>query len=150
MIDSIIDLLNNFLNKFNKKNVTVIVLLFIIIFVYSLRANAINLSSNYASDLESQITNIPNNQLSNTSFITNVPVSVLTIEGEGKSIKITYVTLVNLISGEFIVDLSQYEEFSSIRTKNFFLPGQYKVDVTIVDSVLLMEFERTVGDYNKR
>ena len=74
----------------------------------------------------------------------------MTIEGEGKSIKITYVTLVNLISGEFIVDLSQYEEFSSIRTENFFLPGQYKVDVTIVDSVLIMEFERTVGDYNKR
>ena len=100
--------------------------------------------------MESQITNIPNDQLSNTSFITNVPVSIYTIEGEGKSIKITYVTLVNLISGEFIVDLSDYEEVNSVRTRNFFLPGQYKVYVTIVDSVLVMEFERTVGEYNKR
>ena len=149
-MDSIINTLNILLNKFNKKNVTVIVLLFLLISVYSLRANALNLGSNYASDLESQITNIPNDQLSNTSFITNVPVSVYTIEGEGKSIKITYVTLVNLISGEFIVDLSDYEEFNSVRTRNFFLPGQYKVYVTIVDSVLVMEFERTVGEYNKR
>ena len=59
MIDSIITFFTNFLNKFNKKNVTVLFLLLVFLSVYSLRANAMNLSSEYASDLESDIQNIP-------------------------------------------------------------------------------------------
>ena len=84
MIDSIITVITNALNKFNKKNVTVLFLLFVFLSVYSLRANAINLSTEYASNLESDIENIPNDQLSNTTFLTDVPVSVLTIEGNEK------------------------------------------------------------------
>ena len=112
MIDSIITFFTNFLNKFNKKNVTVLFLLLVFLSVYSLRANAMNLSSEYASDLESDIQNIPQDQLYNTTFLTDVPVSVLTIEGNGKSIVVTYVTLVNLISGEFVIDLSNNNEFN--------------------------------------
>ena len=62
MIDSIITSLTDLLNKFNKKNVTVLFLLLVFLSVYSLRANAMNLSSEYASDLESAIQNIPQDQ----------------------------------------------------------------------------------------
>ena len=52
MIDSILRKGNNILNKLNKKNVTAIVLVFLLLFVFSLRYNAINLSNQYTSDLE--------------------------------------------------------------------------------------------------
>ena len=144
MIDSIITSLTDFLNKFNKKNVTVLFLLLVFLSVYSLRANAMNLSSEYASDLESAIQNIPQDQLYNTTFLTDVPVSVFTIEENGKSIVITYVTLVNLISGEFIIDLSNNDEFNSVVVEHYFLPGPYKVFVTIENDVLFLSYERDI------
>ena len=144
MIDSIITSLTDFLNKFNKKNVTVLFLLLVFLSVYSLRANAMNLSSEYASDLESAIQNIPQDQLYNTTFLTDVPVSVFTIEENEKSIVITYVTLVNLISGEFIIDLSNNDEFNSVVVEHYFLPGPYKVFVTIENDVLFLSYERDI------
>ena len=144
MIDSIITFFTNFLNKFNKKNVTVLFLLLVFLSVYSLRANAMNLSSEYASDLESDIQNIPQDQLYNTTFLTDVPVSVLTIEGNGKSIVVTYVTLVNLISGEFVIDLSKNNEFNSIVVEHYFLPGTYEVSVTIENNVLFLSYARDI------
>ena len=144
MIDSIITSLTDLLNKFNKKNVTVLFLLLVFLSVYSLRANAMNLSSEYASDLESAIQNIPQDQLYNTTFLTDVPVSVFTIEENGKSIVITYVTLVNLISGEFIIDLSNNDEFNSVVVEHYFLPGPYKVFVTIENDVLFLSYERDI------
>ena len=144
MIDSIITSLTDLLNKFNKKNVTVLFLLLVFLSVYSLRANAMNLSSEYASDLESAIQNIPQDQLYNTTFLTDVPVSVLTIEENGKSIVITYVTLINLISGEFIIDLSNNDEFNSVVVEHYFLPGPYKVFVTIENDVLFLSYERDI------
>jgi hypothetical protein len=145
MIDSILRKGNNILNKLNKKNVTVIVLVFLLLFVFSLRYNAINLSTQYASDLEFEIHNIPKDQLYNASFIHEVPVSILTVEGNGKSIEIKYVTLVNLISGKHYIDLSDYDNFDSIETKNYYLPGKYTVYVTIEDDVLQLEYERYIG-----
>ena len=103
-----------------------------------------NLSSEYASDLESAIQNIPQDQLYNTTFLTDVPVSVLTIEENGKSIVITYVTLINLISGEFIIDLSNNDEFNSVVVEHYFLPGPYKVFVTIENDVLFLSYERDI------
>ena len=144
MIDSIITVITNALNKFNKKNVTVLFLLFVFLSVYSIRANAINLSTEYASNLESDIENIPNDQLSNTTFLTDVPVSVLTIEGNEKSIVVTYVTLVNLISGEIVIDLSDYDEFNSIVAEHYFLPGPYEVTVTIENDVLFLSYARDI------
>ena len=144
MIDSIITSLTDLLNKFNKKNVTVLFLLLVFLSVYSLRANAMNLSSEYASDLESAIQNIPQDQLYNTTFLTDVPVSVFTIEENEKSIVITYVTLVNLISGEFIIDLSNNDEFNSVVVEHYFLPGPYKVFVTIENDVLFLSYERDI------
>ena len=144
MIDSIITFFTNFLNKFNKKNVTVLFLLLVFLSVYSLRANAMNLSSEYASDLEFDIQNIPQDQLYNTTFLTDVPVSVLTIEGNGKSIVVTYVTLVNLISGEFVIDLSNNNEFNSIVVEHYFLPGTYEVSVTIENDVLFLSYARDI------
>ena len=145
MIDSILRKGNNILNKLNKKNVTAIVLVFLLLFVFSLRYNAINLSNQYTSDLEFEIRNIPKDQLYNASFIHEVPVSILTVEGNGKSIEIKYVTLVNLISGKHYVDLSDYDNFDSIETKNYYLPGKYTVYVTIEDNVLRLEYERYIG-----
>ena len=145
MIDSILRKGNNILNKLNKKNVTAIVLVFLLLFVFSLRYNAINLSNQYTSDLEFEIRNIPKDQLYNASFIHKVPVSILTVEGNGKSIEIKYVTLVNLISGKHYVDLSDYDNFDSIETKNYYLPGKYTVYVTIEDNVLRLEYERYLG-----
>ena len=145
MIDSILRKGNNILNKLNKKNVTAIVLVFLLLFVFSLRYNAINLSTQYASDLEFEIRNIPKDQLYNASFIHKVPVSILTVEGNGKSIEIKYVTLVNLISGKHYIDLSDYDNFDSIETKNYYLPGKYTVYVTIEDDVLQLEYERYIG-----
>ena len=144
MIDSIITSLTDLLNKFNKKNVTVLFLLLVFLSVYSLRANAMNLSSEYASDLESAIQNIPQDQLYNTTFLTDVPVSVFTIEENEKSIVITYVTLINLISGEFIIDLSNNDEFNSVVVEHYFLPGPYKVFVTIENDVLFLSYERDI------
>ena len=103
-----------------------------------------NLSSEYASDLESDIQNIPQDQLYNTTFLTDVPVSVLTIEGNGKSIVVTYVTLVNLISGEFVIDLSNNNEFNSIVVEHYFLPGTYEVSVTIENNVLFLSYARDI------
>ena len=100
MIDSILRKGNNLLNKLNRKNVTVITFILILVFVTSLRANAINLSTEYTEDLEFQIRNIPSDQLYNSSFVHEVPVSILRVEGNGKSIDVKYVTLVNLISGK--------------------------------------------------
>ncbi len=145
MIDSILRKGNNILNKLNKKNVTAIVLVFLLLFVFSLRYNAINLSTQYASDLEFEIRNIPKDQLYNASFLHEVPVSILTVEGNGKSIEIKYVTLVNLISGKHYIDLSDYDNFDSIETKNYYLPGKYTVYVTIEDDVLQLEYERYIG-----
>ena len=145
MIDSILRKGNNILNKLNKKNVTAIVLVFLLLFVFSLRYNAINLSNQYTSDLEFEIRNIPKDQLYNASFIHEVPVSILTVEGNGKSIEIKYVTLVNMISGKHYVDLSDYDNFDSIETKNYYLPGKYTVYVTIEDNVLRLEYERYIG-----
>jgi len=145
MIDSILRKGNVLLNKLNKKNVTAIVLVFLLLFVFSLRYNAINLSTQYTSDLESKIRNIPKDQLYNASFTHEVPVSILTVEGNGKSIEIKYVTLVNLISGKHYVDLSDYDNFDSIETKNYYLPGKYTVYVTIEDNVLRLEYERYIG-----
>lgn len=108
-----------------------------------------NLSSQYSSDLESDIENIPTNQLSNTTFFSDVPVSIYTIEGNEKSIIITYVTLINLISGEYEIDLSDHDEFNSVEVQNYYLPGTYKVYVTIENDILILLFERSVGDYNK-
>ena len=65
MIDSILRKGNNILNKLDKKNVTAITLVFLLLFVFSLRYNAINLSNQYTSDLESKIRNIPKDQLYN-------------------------------------------------------------------------------------
>ena len=134
----------NILNKFNKKNVTVLFLLFVFLSVYSLRANAINLSTEYALNLESDIENIPKDQLYNTTFLTDVPVSVFTIEGNEKSIVVTYVTLVNLISGEIVIDLSNYDEFNSIVVDHYFLPGPYEITVTIENDVLFLSYERDI------
>lgn len=134
----------NILNKFNKKNVTVLFFLFVFLSVYSLRANAINLSTEYALNLESDIENIPKDQLYNTTFLTDVPVSVFTIEGNEKSIVVTYVTLVNLISGEIVIDLSNYDEFNSIVVDHYFLPGPYEVTVTIENDVLFLSYERDI------
>ena len=145
MIDSILRKGNNILNKLNKKNVTAIVLVFLLLFVFSLRYNAINLSNQYTSDLEFEIRNIPKDQLYNASFIHEVPVSILTVEGNGKSIEIKYVTVVNLISGKHYIDLSDYDNFDSIETKNYYLPGKYTVYVTIEDNVLRLEYERYIG-----
>ena len=145
MIDSILRKGNVLLNKLNKKNVTAIVLVFLLLFVFSLRYNAINLSNQYTSDLEFEIRNIPKDQLYNASFIHEVPVSILTVEGNGKSIEIKYVTLVNLISGKHYIDLSDYDNFDSIETKNYYLPGKYTVYVTIEDNVLRLEYERYLG-----
>ena len=145
MIDSILRKGYNILNKLNKKNVTAIVLVFLLLFVFSLRYNAINLSNQYTSDLEFEIRNIPKDQLYNASFIHEVPVSILTVEGNGKSIEIKYVTLVNLISGKHYIDLSDYDNFDSIETKNYYLPGKYTVYVTIEDNVLRLEYERYIG-----
>jgi len=145
MIDSILRKGNNILNKLNKKNVTAIVLVLLLLFVFSLRYNAINLSNQYTSDLEFEIRNIPKDQLYNASFIHEVPVSILTVEGNGKSIEIKYVTLVNLISGKHYIDLSDYDNFDSIETKNYYLPGKYTVYVTIEDNVLRLEYERYLG-----
>ncbi len=149
MIDSILRKGNNILNKLNKKNVTAIVLVFLLLFVFSLRYNAINLSNQYTSDLEFEIRNIPKDQLYNASFIHKVPVSILTVEGNGKSIEIKYVTLVNLISGKHYIDLSDYDNFDSIETKNYYLPGKYTVYVTIEDDVLQLEYERYIGRLGK-
>ena len=145
MIDSILRKGNNLLNKLNRKNVTVITFILILVFVTSLRANAINLSTEYTEDLEFQIRNIPSDQLYNSSFVHEVPVSILTVEGNGKSIDVKYVTLVNLISGIHSIDLSDFDEFNSIETKNYYLPGTYTVYVTIEDDVLLLEYERYLG-----
>ena len=145
MIDSILRKGNNLLNKLNRKNVTVIIFILIHVFVTSLRANAINLSTDYTEDLEFQIRNIPSDQLYNSSFVHEVPVSIFTVEGNGKSIDVKYVTLVNLISGIHSIDLSDFDEFNSIETKNYYLPGTYTVYVTIEDDVLLLEYERYLG-----
>ena len=145
MIDSILRKGNNLLNKLNRKNVTVIIFILILVFVTSLRANAINLSTDYTEDLEFQIRNIPSDQLYNSSFVHEVPVSIFTVEGNGKSIDVKYVTLVNLISGIHPIDLSDFDEFNSIETKNYYLPGTYTVYVTIEDDVLLLEYERYLG-----
>ena len=145
MIDSILRKGNNLLNKLNRKNVTVIIFILILVFVTSLRANAINLSTDYTEDLEFQIRNIPSDQLYNSSFVHEVPVSIFTVEGNGKSIDVKYVTLVNLISGIHSIDLSDFDEFNSIETKNYYLPGTYTVYVTIEDDVLLLEYERYLG-----
>ena len=145
MIDSILRKGNNLLNKLNRKNVTAITFILIHVFVTSLRANAINLSTDYTEDLEFQIRNIPSDQLYNSSFVHEVPVSIFTVEGNGKSIDVKYVTLVNLISGIHSIDLSDFDEFNSIETKNYYLPGTYTVYVTIEDDVLLLEYERYLG-----
>ena len=145
MIDSILRKGNKLLNKLNRKNVTVITFILILVFVTSLRANAINLSTEYTEDLEFQIRNIPSDQLYNSSFVHEVPVSIFTVEGNGKSIDVKYVTLVNLISGIHSIDLSDFDEFNSIETKNYYLPGTYTVYVTIEDDVLLLEYERYLG-----
>ena len=145
MIDSILRKGNDILNKLNRKNVTVIIFILILVFVTSLRANAINLSTEYTEDLEFQIRNIPSDQLYNSSFVHEVPVSIFTVEGNGKSIDVKYVTLVNLISGIHSIDLSDFDEFNSIETKNYYLPGTYTVYVTIEDDVLLLEYERYLG-----
>ena len=145
MIDSILNKGNVLLNKLNKKNVSVILFILIAVFIFSLRANAINLSTEYTSDLESNIRNIPSDQLYNTSFVHEVPVSIFTIEGNGKSIDVKYVTLVNLISGTHSVDLNDLDGFDSIKTKNYYLPGSYTVYVTIEDDVLRLEYERYIG-----
>ena len=145
MIDSILNRGNILLNKLNKKNVTVIVFIFLTLFIFSLRANAINLSTDYTADLESNIRSIPPDQLYNTSFVHNVPVSIFSVEGNGKSIDVKYVTLVNLISGTHSIDLSDYDSFSSIETKNYYLPGDYTVYVTLEDDVLILEYERFIG-----
>ena len=145
MIDSILTKGNVLLNKLNKKNVSVILFIFITLFVFSLRANAINLSTEYTADLESNIRNIPSDQLYNTSFVHKVPVSIFTVEGNGKSIDVEYVTLVNLISGTHSIDLNDLDGFSSIETKNYYLPGKYTVYVTIEDYVLRLEYERYIG-----
>ena len=54
-------------------------------------------------------------------------------------------TLVNLISGTHSIDLSDYDSFSSIETKNYYLPGDYTVYVTLEDDVLILEYERFIG-----
>ena len=149
MIDSILNKGNVLLNKLNKKNVSVILFILIAVFIFSLRANAINLSTEYTSDLESHIRNIPSDQLYNTSSVHEVPVSIFTIEGNGKSIDVKYVTLVNLISGTHSVDLNDLDGFDSIKTKNYYLPGSYTVYVTIEDSVLHLEYERYIGRLGK-
>ena len=149
MIDSILNKGNVLLNQLNKKNVSVILFILIAVFIFSLRANAINLSTEYTSDLESHIRNIPSDQLYNTSFVHEVPVSIFTIEGNGKSIDVKYVTLVNLISGTHSVDLNDLDGFDSIETKNYYLPGSYTVYVTIEDSVLHLEYERYIGRLGK-
>ena len=84
-------------------------------------------------------------RLYNSSFVHEVPVSIFTVEGNGKSIDVKYVTLVNLISGIHSIDLSDFDEFNSIETKNYYLPGTYTVYVTIEDDVLLLEYERYLG-----
>ena len=149
MIDSLLDKGNILINKFNKKNFSVILFVVIALLIFALRANAINLSTDYTSDLESNIRSIPPDQLYNSSFVHEVPVSILTIEGNGKSIDVKYVTLVNLISGIHSIDLSEFDEFNSIKTKNYYLPGTYTVYVTIEDGVLLLEYERYLGRLGK-
>ncbi|MBH59447.1 MAG: hypothetical protein CMO19_03395 [Thaumarchaeota archaeon] len=149
MIDSILDRCNILLNKLNKKNFSVILFVIIAIFIFSLRANAINLSTEYTSGLESNIRSIPPDQLYNSSFVQQVPVSIFTVEGNGKSIDVKYVTLINLISGTHSIDLSDYDSFSSIETKNYYLPGDYTVYVTIEDDVLILEYERFLGRLGK-
>ena len=149
MIDSLLNKGNILINKFNKKNFSIILFVFLAIIVLSLRANAINLSTEYTSDLESHIRSIPPDQLHNSSFIHEVPVSILTVEGNGKNIDVKWVTLINLISGIHSIDLSDYDSFDSIKTKNYYLPGKYTVYVTIDDNVLLLEYERFLGRLGK-
>ena len=69
MIDSILNKGNILINKLNKKNFSVILFVVLSIFILSLRANAINLSTEYTSDLESNIRSIPPDQLHNSSFV---------------------------------------------------------------------------------
>ena len=59
------------------------------------------------------------------------------------------VTLVNMISGKHYIDLSDYDNFDSIKTKNYYLPGKYTVYVTIEDNVLQLEYERYIGRLGK-
>ena len=149
MIDSILNKGNILINKLNKKNFSVILFVVLAIFILSLRANAINLSTEYTSDLESNIRSIPPDQLHNSSFVHEVPVSIFSVEGNGKNIDVKYVTLINLISGIHSINLSDYDSFNSIETKNYYLPGNYTVYVTIDDDVLLLEYERFVGRLGK-
>ena len=71
-------------------------------------------------------------------------IETITIEGNEKSIVVTYVTLVNLISGEIVIDLSNYDEFNSIVVDHYFLPGPYEVTVTIENDVLFLSYERDI------
>ena len=50
-----------------------------------------------------------------------------------------------MISGKHYIDLSDYDNFDSIETKNYYLPGKYTVYVTIEDNVLRLEYERYIG-----
>jgi len=74
-------------------------------------------------------------------FVVEVPVAILSMTSEMDQIIITYWALGGLITGDRIVDLSEWrDQFDSIEIRGFFLPGEYSVEVSITDRILRLEF----------
>lgn len=99
-----------------------------------------NVSSQFSRSLEAEMRLTAEQDFQN-EFITDVPVSILTIGAEGDQLIITYWALGGLISGDQIVDLSEWRDrFDNIETRGFFLPGEYLVRVSLDDKLLNLEF----------
>ena len=74
-------------------------------------------------------------------FVVEVPVAILSLTSEMDQIIITYWALGGLITGDRIVDLSEWrDQFDSVEIRGFFLPGEYSVEVSIIDRILRLEF----------
>ena len=106
-----------------------------------LRFQIENVSSEFSQSFDSEMMAIAEQDFPPREFVVQVPVSILSLTPERDQIIITYWALGGLITGDQIVDLSEWrDQFDSIEIRGFFLPGEYSVEVSITDRILRLEF----------
>ncbi len=106
-----------------------------------LRFQIENVSSQFSQSFDSEMMAIAEQDFPPREFVVQVPVSILSLTPERDQIIITYWALGGLITGDQIVDLSEWrDQFDSIEIRGFFLPGEYSVEVSITDRILRLEF----------
>ncbi len=106
-----------------------------------LRFQIENVSSQFSQSFDSEMMAIAEQDFPPREFVAQVPVSILSLTPERDQIIITYWALGGLITGDQIVDLSEWrDQFDSIEIRGFFLPGEYSVEVSITDRILRLEF----------